>query len=96
MIGVLSVERSYPPWEATYAAWPGMGTICGTLTQAQTGCPVLTFTFVDFLRWFQKASREPQDPSKSLRCKVNQAYEISVTTVKSASDSGEKSTRTQL
>ena len=44
MIGVLAVKRSYPALEATYAAWPGMGTICGTLTQAQTGCPVLTFT----------------------------------------------------
>src|SRR5258708_10871639 len=32
---------------------------------------VLFIQFVDFLRWFQKASREPRDPSGSLRCNVN-------------------------
>jgi hypothetical protein len=27
-----------------YAAWPGVGTICGALMQAQTGCPAVDGT----------------------------------------------------
>lgn len=44
MIGVLAVERSYPALGSHVCGMVRMGTICGTPTQAQTGCPVLTFT----------------------------------------------------
>jgi hypothetical protein len=52
MIGVLAVERSCPALGSHLCGMARMGTICGTLTQAQTGCPVLTFTQAAYYkRW---------------------------------------------
>lgn len=48
MIGVLVVESNNPALGSHVCGMAWMGTMYGTLTQAQIGCPVLTFTLAPY------------------------------------------------